>query len=328
MGAPACNGPEVDAGGSVVVLLVVDDAEAGRVVVELACGDDGLELHDASSTDARAAAATASNPKGRHRREVRRIGQVWRGAKARYGAAMATTTEISYDADGRTMVGTLALPDDGGSSRRPGVLVCHEGPGLDDHARSRAARLADELGYVAFALDYHGGGRPLEDREQMMARLGELRADPARSRAIATAGLEVLRGEARTDPARLAAIGFCFGGTLSLELARSGADLKAIVGFHSGLAPPRPEDAAAIRAKVLMLIGADDPIVPAEQRLAFEDEMRAGGVDWQLHLYGGAVHSFTNPRATGVDLPGIAYDETADHRSWNAMNDLFDEVFA
>jgi dienelactone hydrolase len=238
---------------------------------------------------------------------------------------MATTRDITYEADGRTMVGTLALPD--GRGPRPGILVCHEGPGLDDHARSRATRLADELGYVAFALDYHGEGRPLEDRQQMMARIGELRDDPLRARAIGTAGLDVLRDEPRTDVTRLAAIGYCFGGTLSLELARGGADLKAVVGFHSGLATVRPEDARNITGKVLALIGADDPIVDNAQRREFEEEMRAGGVDWQLVVYGGAVHSFTNPRASQIDLPGIAYDETVDRRSWQAMCDLFGEVF-
>ncbi|HXZ62766.1 MAG TPA: dienelactone hydrolase family protein [Acidimicrobiales bacterium] len=239
---------------------------------------------------------------------------------------MATTRDISYQADGRTMVGTLALPE--GSGARPGVLVCHEGPGLDDNARARAVRLADELGYVAFALDYHGEGRPLPDRDEMMTRLGELRTDPARTRAIGSAGLEVLRDEQRTDNGRLAAIGFCFGGTLALELARGGADLKAVVGFHSGLVTTRPEDAAAIVGKVLVLIGADDPIIPTEQRAAFEQEMRAGGVDWQLHLYGGAQHSFTNPRAGQSGATGIAYHEPTDRRSWRAMSDLFDEVLA
>jgi dienelactone hydrolase len=240
---------------------------------------------------------------------------------------MATTRDITYEADGRTMIGTLALPDDGGDDRRPGVLVCHEGPGLDDHARERARRIADELGYVAFALDYHGDGKPITDRDQMMARLGELRSDPARTFAVGTAGLDLLRAEARTDPARLAAIGFCFGGTLSLELARGGADLKAVVGFHSGLSTVHPEDARNITGKVLALIGADDPMVHAEERRAFEEEMRAGGVDWQLVVYGGAVHSFTNQRATQVDIPGIAYDEATDRRSWQAMLDLFSEVF-
>jgi dienelactone hydrolase len=238
---------------------------------------------------------------------------------------MVTTRDISYEADGRTMIGMLAVPD--GDGVRPGILVCHEGPGLDDHAKGRAVRLAEELGYVAFALDYHGDGKPLEDRQQMMARIGEFREDPARARAVGLAGLDVLCAEPRTDRAKLAAIGYCFGGTLSFELARGGADLKAAVGFHAGLGTARPEDARNITGKVLALIGADDPIVPNEQRRAFEEEMTAGGVDWQLVVYGGAVHSFTNPRAANIDLPGIAYHEPTDRRSWQAMLDLFAEVF-
>jgi len=238
---------------------------------------------------------------------------------------MVTTRDITYETDGRTMIGMLALPD--GDGKRPGILVCHEGPGLDDHARGRAERLADELGYVAFALDYHGDGKPLEDREQMMARIGEFRADVLRARAVGMAGLDVLCAEPRTDTAKLAAIGYCFGGTLSFELARGGADLKAAVGFHAGLGTARPEDASNITGKVLALIGADDPIVPNEQRRAFEEEMTAARVDWQLVVYGGAVHSFTNPRAATVDLPGIAYHESTDRRSWQAMLDLFAEVF-
>jgi dienelactone hydrolase len=238
---------------------------------------------------------------------------------------MATTRDITYEADGRTMIGTLALPD--GTDQRPGVLVCHEGPGLDDHARGRAQRIADELGFVAFALDYHGEGKPIADREQMMARIGELRSDPARAFAVGTAGLDILRAEPRCDPGRLASIGFCFGGTLSLELARGGADLKAVVGFHSGLSTVHPEDARNITGKVLALIGADDPMVHADERRAFEEEMRAGGVDWELNVYGGAVHSFTNTLASPDTFPGIAYDEATDRRSWQAMVDLFDEVF-
>jgi len=238
---------------------------------------------------------------------------------------MATTRDITYQADGRTMIGTLAVPD--GTDQRPGVLVCHEGPGLDDHARARAVRLADELGYVAFALDYHGDGKPIGDRGQMMARIGELRADPARIMAVGTAGLDILRAEPRTDASRLAAIGFCFGGTFSLELARGGTDLKAVVGFHSGLSTVHPEDAGNITAKVLALIGADDPLVNGDERRAFEEEMRAGGVDWQLNVYGGAVHSFTNQQASPDVFPGIAYHEPTDRRSWQAMVDLFSEVF-
>jgi len=233
--------------------------------------------------------------------------------------------DIEYEAEGLQLIGQLAV-DDQLDATRPAVLVCHEGPGLDDHAKQRALRLAG-LGYVAFALDYHGDGKPLEDRQQMMGRIGEFRDDPLRARAIGLAGLDVLCAEPRTDRTQLAAIGYCFGGTLSFELARGGADLKAAVGFHAGLGTTRPEDARDITGKVLALIGADDPIVPNEQRRAFEEEMTAGGVDWQLIVYGGAVHSFTNQRAANIDLPGIAYHEPTDRRSWQAMLDLFGEVF-
>jgi len=313
----------VDDGVAVVVVDEVDEDgfEGGRCGAGGPAFGEGLEPHDASTS----AASPAANGNCRRRPRSPLIRASMASAGDEYRASMVTTRDISYEADGRTMVGTLALPD--GTGRRPGVLVSHEGPGLDDHARSRAVRLAEELGYVAFALDYHGDGRPLEDRAQMMARLGELREDLPRARAIGTAGLDVLRGEARTDTDMLAAIGYCFGGTLSLELARGGADLKAVVGFHAGLTTVQPEDARNITGKVLALIGADDPIVDNDQRRAFEEEMRAGGVDWQLHVYGGAVHSFTNPRAAGVDIPGIAYHEPSDRRSWQAMLDLFAEVF-
>src|SRR3954447_5538698 len=183
--------------------------------------------------------------------------------------------DIAYEADGREMIGYLAMPD--GDDQRPAVLVCHEGPGLDDHAKGKALRLA-QLGYVAFALDYHGGGKPLP-MDQMMARLGPLMGDPLKTRSLGQAGLEVLLRQAETDTSRVAAIGYCFGGTMALELARAGADLKAVVGFHSGLATARAQDAGNIVAKVLVCIGAEDPIIPPDQRLAFEEEMRAGNVD-------------------------------------------------
>jgi dienelactone hydrolase len=232
------------------------------------------------------------------------------------------TSEIEYDADGRTMVGHLAVGD--GEGRRPGILVAHEGPGLDTHARDVADRLA-EMGYAAFALDYHGGGRPLPS-EQMMERLGPMMGDPERIRSLARAGLDVLLAQPEVDPARIVTMGFCFGGTLVLELARGGADVLATVGFHSGLGTARPEDASAITGKVLVLIGADDPIIPPEQRAAFEEEMRAGGVDWRMELYGGAGHSFTNPAVTGEGMPGIAYHEPTDRRSWRSLLDLLEET--
>ena len=232
---------------------------------------------------------------------------------------------ISYDFNGTTHIGTLAV-DDTKTGKRPGVLVCHEGPGIVDVTRDKAKRLA-EAGYVAFALDYHGGGAVLPDMAQVMARLGPLMQDPDTTRALGRAGLAVLLAQPEVDTANVAAIGYCFGGTMVLELARGGDDLKAVVGFHSGLATVRPGDAKNAKAKVLVCIGTEDPLIPPEQRAAFETEMRDAGVDWRMNLYGGAKHSFTNPLASGLGIPGIEYHEPTDKRSWAAMIDLFDEVF-
>ncbi len=226
------------------------------------------------------------------------------------------------------MVGYLAIddeaPNQGASGLRPGVLLSHEGGGLDDNARSRAERLA-ALGYVAFALDYFGGGLqpPFAVAQN---RMGELMADPEAMRELGREGLDVLMAQPEVDGERLAAIGFCFGGSLSIELARSGAPLEAIVGFHPGLFSVRPADSANIRGSVLMCCGADDPIIPPESRRAFEDEMRAAGVkDWRIEVYGGVGHSFTNPAIDARGFAGFAYDAVADRRSWQSMLELFRE---
>ena len=150
--------------------------------------------------------------------------------------------------------------------------------------------------------------------------------DPLLTRVIGRAGLDVLLASEYADSTKVAAIGYCFGGTMSLELARDGVDLEAVVGFHSGLSTSRPEDASNISGSVLVCIGADDPLIPPAQRVAFEAEMRAGGVDWRMNVYGGAVHSFTNPAADGSN-PVLAYEPRADARSWRAMLDLFAEKF-
>jgi dienelactone hydrolase len=231
--------------------------------------------------------------------------------------------DIEYFCDELRLVGQIAV-DDSRDGKRPAVLVSHEGNGLGDHTKNVARRLA-ELGYVAFALDYYGDGKPLP-ADQVMERFSELAGDAARTRAIGQAGLDVLLSSEYADAGRVAAIGYCFGGTMSLELARSGADIKAVVGFHSGLSTSRPEDASNIKGSVLVCIGSEDPLVPAAQRQAFEEEMRAAGVDWRMNLYGGAVHSFTNPAADGSN-PAIAYEPKADARSWRAMLDLFTEKF-
>src|SRR5262245_48296786 len=233
--------------------------------------------------------------------------------------------EIEYRAYGARMFGFLIV-DDAQRVTRPGVLVCHEGPRLSDHARNIAKRLAG-LGYVAFAMDYHGDGTVLTDMNEIMRRIQAFMADPTGIRARASAALTVLESQSQTDSSRLAAIGYCFGGTTALELARSGADIKAVVGFHSGLGTARPADAKNIKGKVLVQIGADDPIIPNEQRVAFEKEMTAAGVDWRMNLYGGAGHSFTNPMVNALNRPGFKYHEPSDQRSWRAMLDLLGEVF-
>jgi dienelactone hydrolase len=232
--------------------------------------------------------------------------------------------DIEYTVGEERMLGHLAI-DDRRLGPRPGILVCHAGGGLDDHAKGVAERLAG-LGYAAFALDYHGGGKPL-DRDQVMERLGPLMGDPGRTRELGSAGLAILLGREEVDAAKVAAIGYCFGGTMALELARSGADIAVVVGFHSGLATNRPAGASEVKARVLVCIGAEDPIVPPEQRATFEEEMRAAGVDWRMNLYGGAVHSFTDPNAGSTDFPGVAYHQPTDERSWRAMIDFFDEQF-
>jgi dienelactone hydrolase len=237
---------------------------------------------------------------------------------------MVTVKDIEYTVDGSTMVGRLAFPDD--RDIRPAVLIAHEGPGLDDYQKGRAERFA-ELGYVAFALDYQGGGKPVVDRDEMISRLGALWEEPERLRRLARAGLDVLLADPATDVSKVAAVGYCFGGALVLELARAGADLKAIIGFHPRLATKRPQDAGNITGKVLVCVGTEDPLIPVEERRAFEDEMRTAGVDWRMNLYGGAQHSFTHPWADTLDLPGLKYDRLADERSWRAMVDLLDEVF-
>jgi len=236
------------------------------------------------------------------------------------------TEDIEYHADGARLVGYLAV-DETKAGRRPGVLVAPEGGGLVDLTKSIARRLA-EAGYVAFAMDYYGDGQPLADLSQAMPRIMAFMAEPSGIRARATAALAVLASQPETDPGRLAAIGYCFGGTTVLELARSGADVKAVVGFHSGLSTARPQDAKDIKAKVLTCIGADDPIIPPDQRQAFEKEMTDGGVDWRMNLYGGAGHSFTNPDVGALGRPGFEYHAETDRRSWRAMLDLFGETLA
>ena len=235
------------------------------------------------------------------------------------------TEDIEYHADGARLVGYLAV-DDARAGQRPGVLIAPEGGGLVDLTKTIARRLAG-LGYVAFAMDYYGDGKPLRDMNDVMPRINAFMAEPTTIRSRAAEALSVLARQPQCDPGKLAAIGYCFGGTTVLELARSGADVKAVVGFHSGLATTRPAELKGVCAKILTCVGARDPIIPGDQRQAFEAEMTAAGVDWQMNVYGEAGHSFTNPGVGALGRPGFDYHEESDRRSWAAMIDLFDEAF-
>jgi dienelactone hydrolase len=224
------------------------------------------------------------------------------------------------------MEGYLAY-DDSAKSPQPLVLVVHEWWGLNDYAKGRARQLA-EMGYVAFAVDMYGKGVVTSDAQQAGEVAGKLKADRPLMRRRINAALEAAKANPRVDKKRIAAIGYCFGGTVVLELARSGADVAGVVSFHGNLDTPTPADAKNVKAKVLICTGADDKAVPMSQISAFEDEMRLGKVDYRINIYGGAVHSFTNPASGDDPSKNVAYNANADKRSWQAMKDFFGEIFA
>lgn len=234
------------------------------------------------------------------------------------------TEVVEYKHGDTVLEGYLAY-DTAIKGKRPAVLIVHEWWGNNAYSKKRAEQLA-KLGYIAFALDMYGKGVIAKDANEAGKLAGIYRNDRKLMRARANAGLDVLKKHELTDVKRMAAIGYCFGGTTVLELARSGASLAGVVSFHGGLDTPSKEDAKNIKGRVLVLHGGDDPYVPAEQMAAFQDEMRKGGVDWQVYIYGGAVHSFTNPESGNDPSKGLAYNQKADTRSFEAMRLFFAEV--
>jgi dienelactone hydrolase len=225
------------------------------------------------------------------------------------------------------MSGVFAYEEDA-ETPRPGVLVFPSAVGIGPQIVTAAKRLAGQ-GYAALACDLHGEGRFYDDPDAAMIPLNALRADLDGLRRRAKDSLAALVGQPQVDPRRVAAIGYCYGGVMALELARSGSEVCAVVGFHAPLATSRPDDAPKIKAKILICTGSEDPAVPAKDRAAFEAEMSAGGVDWRMSIYGGVYHSFTNPDADSYGKPAFArYDPMAHERSWREMLWLFEEAFA
>jgi dienelactone hydrolase len=231
--------------------------------------------------------------------------------------------DVEYDADGVLCRGYLAVPADA-TGPVPGVLVVHDWMGVTDATRMRCDMLA-RLGFAAFAADVYGADvRPTPEEAPQVS--GGFYGDQVAWRARLSAALGRLAEEPAVDPERLAAIGYCFGGSSALQLARTGAPLRAVVSFHGGLQTGPEGEAQRIEAKVLVLTGGADPHVPDDSVVAFEDELRAApAVDWQVVTYSGAMHAFTVPTA---DTPqyGALYDERADRRSWTAMKDFFAEA--
>lgn len=242
--------------------------------------------------------------------------------------AAIQTREIPYTAaDGTRLVGYHAW-DDAISGPRPGVIVVHEWWGLNDYAKRRARDLA-ALGYSALAVDMYGDGRNTQHPDDAKAFMNAALADPAIPKARFQAGLDLLKAQPQTDPARLAAIGYCFGGKVVLDMARQGLPLAAVVSFHGALVTATPATPGSVKAKVLVEHGAADSFITAEQIAAFKAEMDQAGADYRFVELPGAKHGFSNPDADahkghGLDL---GYQKEADERSWADMQALFKDVF-
>jgi dienelactone hydrolase len=240
--------------------------------------------------------------------------------------AKIRTAFVDYR-DGATVLQGYLAVDDSRKGRRPGILVIHEWKGLDGYVQRRAREVA-ALGYVAFAPDIYGKGVRPKNAEEAGREAGKYRADPALLRRRARAGLQVLQRRPDVDSKRLGSMGYCFGGGASLELARSGAPVRGVVSFHRNLATKQPQDARAIRGRVLVLHGAADPLVPPKQVAAFKAEMAAARKPYKLVAYPRAVHGFTNPENAKNPTPAVNYDARADRLSWAEMKRFWAQVFA
>ncbi len=238
--------------------------------------------------------------------------------------AAIVTKMIEYK-EGETSLQGYVAYDDAIADKRPGILVVHDWMGFGSFGNQKAEELA-KLGYIAMAVDIYGKDVRPENTDQASQLVGIYKGDRDLLRRRIFAGYEAIKKEDTVDANKIAVMGFCFGGTTALELARSGAPIKGVVSFHGGLSTPTPKDAKNIKAKILALHGADDPYVPLEEVQGFEKEMNDGHVDWQLIKYSGAVHAFTNPAAGNDNSKGAAYNQRADQRSWIAMKDFFQEI--
>jgi dienelactone hydrolase len=242
------------------------------------------------------------------------------------GAAEIQTETINYFDGDKQLQGYVSW-DDSIKGKRPGILVVHEWWGLNDYARERARMLA-ELGYVAFAVDMYGKGQVTTHADQANAWMSQITENIDAWQQRANLWLKQVKSHPLVDGDKTAAIGYCFGGATVMQLAYSGADIDGVVSFHGSLPAATEQQYPAIKAKIFAAHGNADPFVPAEQVTHFKASLEAAEADWQLLSFGGVKHSFTNPNAGSHGMDALAYDEDADRRSWQAMQNFFDEIFS
>lgn len=242
--------------------------------------------------------------------------------------AALQTREVSYSSGGTDMRGYLVF-DDGSEGRRPGILVVHEWWGLNDYARKRAEMLAG-LGYTALAVDMYGGGKTTDHPDEAGKFSAAVKKNLVDARDRFRAAMQVLKDENTVDRNKIAAIGYCFGGGMVLEMARAGFDLDGVVSFHGSLATDNPAQPGEVKTRILVFNGEEDPFIKADDIMAFKKEMESAGVDYRFVNYPGVKHSFTNPEADKFGrefgLP-LEYNQNADEKSWHDMQDFFKEIF-
>ena len=236
------------------------------------------------------------------------------------------TARVPYRDGNVALQGYLAY-DDKIEGKRPGILVVHEWWGLNEYAQKRAEQLA-ELGYVAFALDMYGKEKVTTHPEQASEWAKQVSSNMGHWQQRAVAGLKVLQADPRVDPNRIAAIGYCFGGSTVQQLAYGGADIKGVVSFHGSLLTPTEQQARRTKASILICHGAADPLVEKGAIEEYLADMDKTGLDWQMVIFAGAKHSFTNPEADKAGMSAVGYNKLADQRSWQYMKDFFAEIFA
>jgi dienelactone hydrolase len=242
-------------------------------------------------------------------------------------SAKLVTKAVDYTDEKGTPLHGFVVYDDASSEKRPGVIVIHDWRGITDYTHTRADMLA-KLGYIAFAADIYGVDVHADGPPAWMKQVGIYKGDRTLYRERARAAYNAFLKQPLLDSTRIAAIGYCFGGTGVIEMARDGLNLKGVVSFHGGLDSQPLSPSATIQAKVLALCGADDPYEKSEDMKAFEQQLRDNNVDYEIASYGHAVHAFTDPGVDALHQDGAKYNEPADKRSWQAMRDFFAEIFA